>query len=465
MKYKVLVNKYNKVKESFFKRINLVEVKNYENENVLIEEETKKAFSDLKGFLKEKGIYIDICCSYMGKDNQHDVYNYYQGKYGYEYAKNIISSLETSEHCTGLAIDIVIKVNDKYIVDKDELLQNEELFLEIHKYLSKFGFILRYPKNKCKITNHHYAPWHIRYVGNIVAEIIYKNDWTLEEYLTEFSGVLVINKEKNMTSRDVVNIVGKTLGIKKIGHTGTLDPLAEGVLVLTIGKATKIGELLTCSYKEYVAEAVLGILTDSLDITGNVLDKKEVPRDINIEAVLQQYQKTYFQEVPSYSAVKVSGKKLYEYARNNEEVILPKKEVTIKEIKILDKSDEYFSFSCLVSKGCYIRSLIRDIGNGLNTYATMTKLTRIKQGNFSIESAYTLNDFLNGKFNVLSIEDVLDYKVIQVNDTMEMKIKNGQKLKNIYKIEDKVIFKNMKGKILGIYEKSSDNKLRTWKNF
>ena len=279
------------------------------------------------------------------------------------------------------------------------------------------------------------------------------------------NGLIVVNKEKGYTSRDVVNIVGKTLGIKKIGHTGTLDPLAEGVLVLTIGKATKIGELLTCCYKEYVADAVLGILTDSLDITGNVLDKKEIPKDIDIETVLQQYKKTYLQEVPSYSAVKVAGKKLYEYARNNEEVILPKKEVTIKEIKLLDKTDKYFSFSCLVSKGCYIRSLIRDIGSSLNNYATMTKLTRVKQGKFSIESAYTLNEFLNGKFGVLSIEDVLDYKVVQVDDITEIKINNGQKLENTYKIEDKVIFKNMNGKILGIYEKFDDNKLKTWKNF
>lgn len=465
MKYKVLVNKENKVKESFYKRINLVEVKNYKNDNVLIEEETKKAFLALKEFLKGKGIYIELEFAYRGRDNQDDVYNYYEEKYGCEYAQNIISSLQTSEHCTGLAIDIVIKINDRYIIDKDELLQSEELFLEIHKYLSEFGFILRYPKNKCEITKHEYAPWHLRYIGNISAEIIYKNDWSLEEYLTEFSGVLVINKEKDMTSRDVVNVVGKIFGIKKIGHTGTLDPLAEGVLVLTIGKATKIGELLTCSYKEYVADAVLGILTDSLDITGNVLDKKEVPKDINVETVLQQYKKTYFQEVPSYSAVKVSGKKLYEYARNNEEVILPKKEVTIKEIRLLDKGDKYFSFSCLVSKGCYIRSLIRDIGNSLNTYATMTKLTRVKQGKFSIENAYTLNDFLNGKFDILSIEDVLDYKVVQVDNTIEIKIKNGQKLENIYNVEDKVIFKNMKGKILGIYERASDNKLKTWKNF
>ena len=406
MKYKVLINKENKVKESFLKRINLLEVKNYENKNILIEEETKRAFLALKEFLEEKGIYIELEFAYRGGNNQDDVYNYYEKKYGCEYTQNIISSLETSEHSTGLAIDIVIKINDEYIVDREELLKNEELFLEIHKYLSKFGFILRYPKNKCEITKHEYAPWHFRYIGNIPAEIIYINDWTLEEYLLEFSGILVINKEKDMTSRDVVNIVGKTLGIKKIGHTGTLDPLAEGGLVLTIGKATKIGELLTCSYKEYVADAVLGILTDSLDITGNVLDKKEVPKEINIETVLQQYKKTYLQEVPSYSAVKVGGKKLYEYARNNEEVILPKKEVTIKEIKLLNKDANQFSFSCLVSKGCYIRSLIRDIGSSLNTYATMTKLTRVKQGKFTIEQSFTLTDFINGNFEILSIEDV-----------------------------------------------------------
>ena len=150
------------------------------------------------------------------------------------------------------------------------------------------------------------------------------------------NGILLIDKEKNYTSRDVVNIVAKEFNTKKVGHTGTLDPLATGVLVLTIGEATKISELLVSTYKEYEAEITLGIKTDTYDITGNVLEEKEVKLDKNILLnTLNKFQTRYMQEVPVYSAVKVNGKKLYEYAREGIEVALPKREVEIGEIELL----------------------------------------------------------------------------------------------------------------------------------
>ena len=283
---------------------------------------------------------------------------------------------------------------------------------------------------------------------------------TEEEYLKDFGTVLYINKPKGITSFDVVNNISKKFGIKRVGHTGTLDPLATGVLIVTVGTACKIVELLTSHDKEYIATVDLGYSTDTLDIEGKVLEKEEVKENLNIEEVLNSFKKTYLQEVPIYSAVKVNGKKLYEYARNNIEVELPKKEVTIKEIELIEKNNNSFKFKCLVTKGCYIRSLIKDIGKSLNTLATMSDLIRTKQGNISIDETNDINEELT----LHNIIDTLDYKKIVVEDDLLKKITNGVKIENIYNIEDKVVFIDKNNKLLGIYE-VEDNYLKVWKNF
>ena len=277
------------------------------------------------------------------------------------------------------------------------------------------------------------------------------------------NGVIVVNKEKGMTSFDVVHEIKKIFHTKKVGHTGTLDPLAEGVLIVCIGNATKIVELLTANDKEYIAEAKLGIKTDTLDTEGEIIDRKDFNIDL-LEDTINSFKKTYLQEVPIYSAVKVNGKKLYEYARKGIEVELPKKEVTIKEIELLSSSSNAFKFRCLVTKGCYIRSLINDIASSMNTYATMTSLVRTKQGKTTINDAYTLDDIRNNNYKLYTIDEVLEYPVIEVNEILEKKIHNGVKIDNIFNIKDKVIFKNKNNKLLGIYE-LDNNKLKVWKNF
>ena len=277
------------------------------------------------------------------------------------------------------------------------------------------------------------------------------------------NGVIVVNKEKGMTSFDVVHEIKKIFHTKKVGHTGTLDPLAEGVLIVCIGNATKIVELLTANDKEYIAEAKLGIKTDTLDTEGEIIDKKDFNIDL-LEDTINSYKKTYLQEVPIYSAVKVNGKKLYEYARKGIEVELPKKEVTIKEIELLSSNNDTFKFRCLVSKGCYIRSLINDIATSMNTYATMTSLVRTKQGKTTINDAYTLDDIRNNNYKLYEINEVLDYPVIEIDEILEKKIHNGVKIDNTFNIKDKVIFKNKNNKLLGIYE-LDNSKLKVWKNF
>ena len=272
----------------------------------------------------------------------------------------------------------------------------------------------------------------------------------------ESNGILIINKDKGYTSRDVVNIISKEFGTKKAGHNGTLDPLATGVLVICLNRYTKLNELLASNEKEYIAEVTLGIKTDTLDIEGNVLEEKEtVVNKEDLEKTLKKYETTYEQEVPIYSAVKVNGKKLYEYARSGEKVILPKKKVTIKKIELLKFKDNKFTFKCLVSKGTYIRSLIRDILNDLGVIGTMSNLTRTKQGVFDIENSYSLEDVRNGNYKLLLVKDVLDIDKITVSDELKFKILNGNKVKGNY--SNRVLFLDEDGGELAIYKKDNDD--------
>ncbi len=459
----ILINKDHKIKSSNRNQVHLVQTEDIDQQPLLVEEQTYQAYKKLQGFLKKQGIEIGISSAYRTLEKQQEIYEEFIVQYGIETANKLVAPVGTSEHHSGLAIDLNVKIDGHFLETNDELYQAEEIWKKIHPVLASYGFILRYPKEKEDITGYPYEPWHIRYVGKFIASIIEKNKYTLEEYHQQFSGILVVNKKSGMTSFDVVKKISQLFGIKKIGHTGTLDPLAEGVLVITIGKASKIAELLTAEEKEYQAGALLGVRTDTLDITGKVVASQPVFDNANIEETLKTFNKTYKQKVPIYSAVKIKGKKLYEYARKNEEIKLPEREVTIKDMKLLETDRDTFMFQCRVSKGCYIRSLIDDIGKSLNTYATMTKLVRIKQGKFSIENASTLEEIDQGKFHLYQIEEALEYPIIEVNYDLEKKIIHGQKVPNLWQIKEKVVFKN-KTKILGIYE-VEDKHLKTWKNF
>lgn len=269
------------------------------------------------------------------------------------------------------------------------------------------------------------------------------------------NGVLLVNKQKHVTSRDVVNELTHIFNTKKIGHTGTLDPIASGVLVCTIGKYTKLNDVLTSKYKEYIATMELGYLTDTLDNTGTILSKSDnIPNEDRIKEVIYSYKKKYMQEVPNYSSVKVNGRKLYEYARNNETVELPIKEVDIKEIEILSINDREIVFKALVSKGTYIRSLIRDIGETLGCYASMTDLIRTKQGKFYIEDTYTIDEIKDGNYKILDIEDVLDLDIVDTSDNLYKLISNGVKID--YKSNKDFILFRYKGEDISLYQKECD---------
>lgn len=260
------------------------------------------------------------------------------------------------------------------------------------------------------------------------------------------NGVIVVNKPKGITSRDVVNKLVKVFGTKSIGHIGTLDPMATGVLVCLVGKYTKLGSIMVNHDKEYVAIFKLNVLTDTLDIEGKVLDTDDKKISLeDMQGAIEHFNGlTYMQKVPIYSAVKVNGKKLYDYARSNEDVILPKKEVTIYKLELVSFEDEV-KIKCKVSKGTYIRALIRDICAYLGTYGVMTDLVRTKLGDYDISDAYSLDDISNGKYKLYRLEDIFDLDVRYINDDNHKQIYNGNIVKDknsnyiLYKEGDKAV--------------------------
>lgn len=287
------------------------------------------------------------------------------------------------------------------------------------------------------------------------------------------NGIIVVDKPSGYTSRDVVNILTKKFNTRKVGHTGTLDPLATGVLVICMGKALKICELITDYKKEYIADVIIGYETDMLDITGT--KTKESIVNITKEQVinvLNSFLGESKQEVPMYSAIKINGKKLYEYARSGQEVQVPVRDINVYELELLSdvvKVDNYYEFKirCVVSKGTYVRALIRDIGYRLGSYGTMKSLRRTMQGRFNIEMANTIEDILNDTYKIYSISDSLNIKKVIVSDDIAFKIKNGVWIDK-YTEEDKVLFTLEDGTELAIYERScKDNRIimKPWKVF
>lgn len=467
MDYKVLINKNNQITKQILNNIKLITEKNYLDEGILIEKKTYQMYLRLKGFLETIGMEIAISSAYRSIEQQEEIIEEFNHVYGEDYVNQYVALPGYSEHHTGLCLDLTLKIGNKYLENNEELFENVKLFEQIHQYLKDYGFILRYPKGKEKITGYSYEPWHIRYVGVHTANIMISEKLCLEEYHNKYniSGILIVNKPKGITSRDVDSIISKKFDTKKVGHTGTLDPLASGVLIVLLNKATKVSQDITSNDKEYIATVKVGVETDTLDVTGKVTKVFKQNRKIDLEKVLKSFQKTYLQEVPIYSAVKVNGKKLYQYARENISVQLPKKEVTIKEIELLEQDDDTFKFRCLVSKGTYIRSLIRDIGESVDIPMMMQDLVRTREALFDINDSFTLDEIEKDNYEIVSIENALNYQIILADNQLVFQIKNGMIVENIYHVEDRVIFK-YNDEIIAVYEVDQDkSKLKCYKNF
>jgi tRNA pseudouridine55 synthase len=285
-------------------------------------------------------------------------------------------------------------------------------------------------------------------------------------------GIIPLFKPRGMTSHDCVFKLRKILKMKRIGHTGTLDPDVTGVLPICIGKATKVAEYITDAGKMYEGEVTLGFSTTTEDSSGEIVETKKIDRLISkseIIEVLQQFTGTITQTPPMFSAVKVNGKRLYEYARQGIEIERPSRVVHIYSIEILDQSlNDYgetvsFRFRVACSKGTYIRTLAVMIGEALGFPAHMSDLSRIKSANFTLSDCFTLEEIETKMADgtlidiLYPIETALSHlpKYI-INDKIAEKVKNGAVLPipETVNIEDNLlVLETEDGKAMAIYKR------------
>ena len=268
--------------------------------------------------------------------------------------------------------------------------------------------------------------------------------------------VLFVDKPKGITSFDVCYRLRKVLGTKKIGHTGTLDPNATGVMVILFDKATKANQFLVSDNKEYECKVLFGLDTDTLDIDGNVLRKEEyrLYDRKEIENVLDSFLGTSRQKVPMTSAVSVDGKRLYEYQRENIEIDVPERDIEVFEIELLKMYEDGFSFRTKVSSGTYIRSLARDISLKLGTIGIVQELRRTKIDNIDISMCNTLGEIEKGNYSTYDLYDLLKDKYEVIDYDLLEDIYNGKRIRLNCDCNRVLIARD--NEAIAIYEKDND---------
>jgi tRNA pseudouridine55 synthase len=280
------------------------------------------------------------------------------------------------------------------------------------------------------------------------------------------NGIILLNKPKGLTSHDCVNRIRRIAKTKKVGHTGTLDPSATGVLPICINDATKIIQFMEFDTKEYIAEVSLSHTTTTEDADGEVLEEdlshKKLSRE-KLGEVIKQFLGKQKQIPPMISSIKVNGKKLYQYARENKEVERPVRDIEVFEIELLDDRELYegteivFRFRAHVSKGTYIRTLAVDIGKTLGFPAHLKSLIRSKSGQFKLEDCVTLEELEQGELKLVSIYEALKrFPMVVADETLKQKIFNGQKLSHIYE-KDEIVFVDENKQVLAIYHVDEKN--------
>lgn len=285
-------------------------------------------------------------------------------------------------------------------------------------------------------------------------------------------GIIVVNKPKGITSFDVIRKLKKILKTKKIGHTGTLDPLATGIMLVCVGKATKLASDLEAKDKIYIADFDIGYATDTYDIEGKKIAENtiEISKE-NLEQSIKKFIGNIKQIPPMYSAIKIDGNKLYHLARKGIEVERPERDVTIEYINLLDFKDNKVKIETKVSKGCYIRSLIYDIGQDLGTYATMTALQRKQVGDYSLENSYSLEQIekmvLNNDFKFLkTIEEIFSYDKYSLQTEKELTLyKNGNTVKIKENLENKRYRIYFQNEFVGLANIENNNLLKGYKYY
>ena len=266
------------------------------------------------------------------------------------------------------------------------------------------------------------------------------------------SGSLLIDKEIGLTSRQEVNNISRLLGEKKAGHIGTLDPFADGLLIVLLGKATKISPFLEGMDKTYLTTLKLGEQTDTGDLTGNIVSKSDIPSldKTLIENVFNSFLGKQKQLPPMYSAIKINGKQLYKYARAGEEIERKKREINIHELKLLTFDKNTITFIAKVSKGTYIRTLGEDIAKKLGTCGYLTKLTRLAIGPYSLEKAKKSKDVKVS--DLISSLDMLSFMPsYEVDEEFAKKALNGMHFR--LPIKDELVLLKDKEDVIAIYKR------------
>ena len=285
-------------------------------------------------------------------------------------------------------------------------------------------------------------------------------------------GIIVVNKPKGITSFDVIRKLKKILKTKKIGHTGTLDPLATGLMLICVGKATKLASDLEAKDKVYIADFDIGYATDTYDIEGKKIAENiiEISKE-NLEQSMKKFIGNIKQVPPMYSAIKIDGNKLYHLARKGIEVERPERDVTIEYINLLNFKNNKAKIETKVSKGCYIRSLIFDIGQDLGTYGTMTALQRKEVGDYSLNDSYNLEQIeemvLNNDFKFLqTIEEIFSYDKYSLQTEKELTLyKNGNTVKIKENLENKKYRIYFQDEFIGLANVENNNLLKGYKYY
>ncbi len=268
------------------------------------------------------------------------------------------------------------------------------------------------------------------------------------------NGSLLINKEIGLTSRQEVNNVSKRLGQKKAGHIGTLDPFADGLLVVLLGSSTKISPFLETMDKKYLATLKLGVKTNTGDLTGEVIETKEIPEltKDKISEIFRGFLGKSTQIPPIFSALKVNGQEMYKYARKGIEIERKPREINILSLQLVSFEKDEITFITKVSKGTYIRTLGEDIAEKLGTVGHLTKLTRLEVGPYSLENAKRSSEVTEA--DLLPIEYMLrKFKTFMVEGQLAKMALNGMHLR--LHINDETILLKDKDGIIAIYQKES----------
>ena len=282
-------------------------------------------------------------------------------------------------------------------------------------------------------------------------------------------GFLNIYKPKGKTSHDVVAILRRITKVKQIGHTGTLDPFAEGVLPICIGKATRLIEYLKDD-KAYIGTVQLGKSTTTYDLEGEVVEiSDKTPSLEEIEAELNNFRGDIEQLPPIFSAIKVKGKKLYEYARKGEEVEIQPRSVNISELALLnyDKENRTLELYIECSKGTYIRSIAHDLGKNLNCFGHLIKLVRVKAGDFLVENAIKLDELSSveevEKHLIYPLEK-LDYQTYELNEKELELVSHGMQIGGQNLLEEGIVILTHNSKLVAVAE-ANENKIKCLKVF